>query len=545
MNLSKFVSSDIEDVINVRLCEDNVLEFKIHPSGENGTMWIKENTIARQTLRSKKFKSFFENQGDNIHDSDDLRNLLKENININQHDLDDDVDIDESKEHGKMIKLKIKNKTALFSIEQLRVLSYFNVMFCDRWMKNRNLEKTIIDIFGENNDNSSNINNIHSFDFIHLKWLLKCGKVSKIRDDLPRDCELIEGLINCNDFLMNKQDSIINVETLVDYFKTSKPRMSPSDTRKLKQEATNTVLLQALNCYIQELDDKLQEMRRDLANNHSTIESLSRIRFDNTTALLLLKEKLQFEIEKNVQEKTTSIMIKNFTNKDDYVSLINSVNKKYLLTQMEPLIKIIDEINDPEIESYKICISNDIHATIQGCLSKGIHNIDPEDVNFQARLLGACMAKWKLCFRSGRAMIRPCAVFGNRLLQLNTHGIEQFTTMVFGTNDLLVKESIREITRKNHCQLRKMCLLNCSHEWIVNNMELWFPTIHKNDKQSVEWIMNDIVNSMNSDRAWNFGIYLTKYIAYKWNSKDKFPQQYLDFLKNDLEIDWDLMCDNE
>ena len=409
-------------------------------------------------------------------------------------------------------------------------------MFSDRWMKNRNLEKTTIDIFGENNDNDSNSNNnnnIHTFNFIHLKWLLKCAKVSKIGVDLPRDCELIEGLINCNDFLRNKQDSIINVETLVNYFKTSKPRRSPSDTRKLKQQATNTVLIQPLNTYIQELHDKLQkfEMRRDLANNHSTIESLSRIRFDNTTAMLLLKEKLQFEIEKNAQEKTISIKIKNFTNRNDYVSLINRVNKKYLLTQMEPLVKIIDEINDAQIESYKICIANDIHATIQGCLSQGIHNIDPADVNFQTKLLGACMAKWKLCFRSGRAMIRPCAVFGNRLTQLSTDGIEQFTTMVFGTNDLLVKESIRDITRKNHCQLRKMCLLRCSHEWIVNNMELWFPTMHKNDKQSVEWIINDIVNSMNSDAAWNVGIYLTKYTAYKWKSKDKFPQQYLDFLK--------------
>ena len=37
--------------------------------------------------------------------------MLKENINQR-----DDVDVDESKEHGEMIKLKIKNKTALFSI---------------------------------------------------------------------------------------------------------------------------------------------------------------------------------------------------------------------------------------------------------------------------------------------------------------------------------------------------------------------------------------------------------------------------------------------
>ena len=601
--MPKFVSNDIEDVINVRLCEDDLLEFKIHPSGENGTMWIKESVIARQTLRSKKFKSFFENQGDDICDIDDLRNLLKENINQND-DYDDDVE-EESEDNNmnanetkaddcERIKIKINNKIKWCGIKSLRKLSYFDAMFSDRWMKNRDLKTAAIDLFGENNSNSndnSNNNDNNNFDFIHLEWLLKCVKVSKIRDDLPRDCELIEGLINCNDFLMNKQDSIINVESLVKYFKKSKPRMTPDERRLLRRDAKHPVLKQALKNYKQEFVDKIQEMRTDLANNHSTIQSLSKIQFDNKTAIMLLKEKLKFTIKKIENRKILSISIENFTNTQDYINLLQLIKKdsdKYSLSQIDSLMNVIDEINKPEHHLYTLkvplvrkvlvsCVQNLIDGysgKIQRARREQSVNVNYNMDDHRLRLLSLFTARWKLvffCRHSFAFFLNAEAIFESLLQNLvagdrdsdsdakGVEFVEKFATFVFEINDAIMKryspndstnlsdESKLELETglKNVYKMWKMCLLNCSDEWIVNNMELWFPIVHENDKHSVEWIMKDLVNDMDSATAWNFGIYLTKYIAYKWDSKDKFPQKYLDFLKNDLEINWNLTYDQE
>ena len=90
-------------------------------------------------------------------------------------------------------------------------------------------------------------------------------------------------------------------------------------------------------------------------------------------------------------------------------------------------------------------------------------------------------------------------------------------------------------------KLWKLCLIKCRDEWIVNNAKLWFPIVNKYDKNSVEWILNDIVGKMNAQMAGDFGIYLTKYIAYEWNGKDNLCQTYLDFLKNELGINWKLI----
>ena len=93
---------------------------------------------------------------------------------------------------------------------------------------------------------------------------------------------------------------------------------------------------------------------------------------------------------------------------------------------------------------------------------------------------------------------------------------------------------------ESYYKLLKRCLLKCSHEWLIKNAPKWFPIVHEGDDKSVEWIIKDIIGNMNTDCAFDFGIYLTKYIASKWKTKNNFPQQYLDFLRDDLEINWAL-----
>ena len=88
--------------------------------------------------------------------------------------------------------------------------------------------------------------------------------------------------------------------------------------------------------------------------------------------------------------------------------------------------------------------------------------------------------------------------------------------------------------------LLKTCLLKCSHKWLNINAEIWFPIIQEKDKNSFKWIINDIIYKMSTDDNFQFGLYLMKYIMYKWDGKQYFASEYLLFLKKYLGISWEL-----
>ena len=87
----------------------------------------------------------------------------------------------------------------------------------------------------------------------------------------------------------------------------------------------------------------------------------------------------------------------------------------------------------------------------------------------------------------------------------------------------------------------KRSLLQCSDEYIAKNAQKWFPIFHENNENNKEWILNEMIANMNTQSRFDFGIYLTKYISFDCTQTDKFPKEYFDFLKHDLEIEWDIV----
>lgn len=45
---------------------------------------------------------------------------------------------------------------------------------------------------------------------------------------------------------------------------------------------------------------------------------------------------------------------------------------------------------------------------------------------------------------------------------------------------------------------------------------------------------------MGSQEKFHVGLYLTDYIMYQWDDAKQFPQEYLNFLKQELGIEWKL-----
>ena len=189
-------------------------------------------------------------------------------------------------------------------------------------MSDKDLTTTTIDVFGNNDQSSTQV----AFDFDHLEWLLKCAELGKISLKLPTQRDILEGLINCNDFLMNKQDSIVNVNSLINYFKNVKPKLNGKQRRSLLQDTNNNTLKHAMARYTKQLEIKMSQMRQELAKSHSQIQSISNIQFDSDTAFILLQQKFKTSvtalIDRHDRRRKIRIQICGFTDKSEYLNLI-------------------------------------------------------------------------------------------------------------------------------------------------------------------------------------------------------------------------------
>ena len=160
-------------------------------------------------------------------------------------------------------------------------------MFSKRWLNNnKNSQSRSINLFGNTSDNANNSN--VNFTIYDISVLLKCVEMQKIPLNVTPQCDVLEGLINCNDFLMNKQDSVITVESLINFFKTVKPRFTRKQKYRILRKAKNELLIKALKIYEKEWDDKMENMRQDMAKNHVNIRSINNVAFDHKTSLLII-----------------------------------------------------------------------------------------------------------------------------------------------------------------------------------------------------------------------------------------------------------------
>lgn len=320
--MSQLTLSKISEILDARLNDNHGLEFNVRLAGENGTTWIEQDRIAAQTLNCKKFRTFYQTKDQSIQTATGLIQHLKQQMQANEfHNNINDENISQSSCES-MVKVKLGSKTLSYSIDRLRSLSYFKALLSDRWLKNRDLQETTIDILSENRNLN---NNNGEFNFTHLDWLLKCALLETIPHDMPAELGILEGLINCDDYLMDKQDSIVNVDSLADFLSNMRPRFTRDDHQRLLSNTNNDILKKALNIFNQQMESKINQMRLELIDNHASIVGMRDIVFDNKTAFLLLKEKLKIILEKNGNnDSSIRIRIKDFNSnrKQDYMHLI-------------------------------------------------------------------------------------------------------------------------------------------------------------------------------------------------------------------------------
>ena len=166
---------------------------------------------------------------------------------------------------------------------------------------------------------------------------------------------------------------------------------------------------------------------------------------------------------------------------------------------------------------------------------------------FESMLVKTCKTVWRLCGDMNMYWRNAYSSFSIPVNKLNNARTQEFFELILDKHaqygrayELEEHVQQRETALYGYYTLWRICLWKCNDDWIVGKANQWFPSVHKYDKTSVEWIMRDLVKRMNSDNACKFGIYLTNYISFQRDTKEEFPKQYLDFLRDELGINWEI-----
>ena len=102
----------------------------------------------------------------------------------------------------------------------------------------------------------------------------------------------------------------------------------------------------------------------------------------------------------------------------------------------------------------------------------------------------------------------------------------------------------------------------CGPDFLVTNAKLWFPILYQipidhssyiENEGYDEIIFNEIIPKLNTQLAFDFGLYLVDFIVYKQrkdenknendsdNQKSNFDKRYFEFVKNSVGITWELL----
>ena len=236
MSSTRLCSNTISEISKVKLNaqDSNIVEFCIKKKDCQDFEWVQHTNINHQSLSSKKFKSFYVKLDQNIIDFKSLTDFLTKrnsnnNNNNNSHSQPENSDHNQASLDSEnrsinnkynTIRLQIQHCIKEYDIGELKQLSYFNVMFSQRWMKNRD-KNEIIKIFDNDNSNANVI-----FNFNDLELLLQCARIDKIPATVKPDRKTLEGLMKCHDFCMNGNDIILDEDILINYFKSTIPAIS-------------------------------------------------------------------------------------------------------------------------------------------------------------------------------------------------------------------------------------------------------------------------------------------------------------------------------
>lgn len=377
------------------------------------------------------------------------------------------------------ITVKINRKEESISKKKLKLLSYFRSIFAQRWSSNRSSALTAINI-GED----------LKFDCTHLKWLLKCVSLGKISLNSSWGPKNLEGLINCDDFFTDKQESVINTHSIIEYIESVVPRPNIQQ-RLLLQKTKNAKLKTAMERYVQQSQKKIKEMQLELVKNHSKIQAMDHIRLDHDTSFMLLKEKLKFNYEKYKYTKLFKIKIINFRNKEEYMNLIDNCHKRKLTCDLDEIYDFIFEIDKPENQLQELYMNLDQYAVVEQLLDKILtlrtylaeskKHMDQQ--LFQARLLATCKVAWRLYDDLYRPLPNADDKFKYTIGYMKNTMVQEFTLFLLSKHanycHWYKRLTCHESAKSNYYRLLKRCLQRCSKQWLQENAPKWFPIMVK------------------------------------------------------------------
>lgn len=171
-----------------------------------------------------------------------------------------------------IVKVFIGSTCKYYDVERLKQLSYFDALLSSRWQQRMNSIASGIVIFenssnintGNNNsnnqdekknsdaeqlqqsiNNSGSINNF-PFQLEHIDYLLQTIESRSIPLCMPCSGSMLDQLINCYQFMMNKECIVINSDIIATYLKRIQPPLFMKDLQLLLKSVNSKIAINGI-----------------------------------------------------------------------------------------------------------------------------------------------------------------------------------------------------------------------------------------------------------------------------------------------------------
>ena len=507
--------------------------------------------------------------------------------------------------------IEIGENSANFNIEKLKRLDYFQALFSDRWMRERKDATTSVDtsqkieIFDKNQQ--------PPFELQDLALLLQCYEMNRIPNNISLDLHQLESLAKCSDFFSyqspnnnhnNKQSKLkINKNKIIKYLKCRIPPITAAERKQWAIDCDNKLVREAINEYNQSLQNHISMIESNTLilsgaavptspdeKKENDNKKLLKIKFDSDTAARLFKSK--FIITYDTPEDNNLaylIRIDGFDKKlwdhlyglfdichywhyfgNDIATLVHTlgcVGRGYCHSGLEDFYPFYCESEEWDV--LENILDHLLEFLVQSAQNNGKNEQFKNDVDPSipptVTIYSVLIAYFNIYHSYDKIFWKIHKSLSATVSCLSQSECQHFTILflltkllyVFDRNE--IKEPTFAIARKEWYTLLEQLIRSCSAHFLVSNARLWFPVVHKADETPTNadcWddiVLDQIIPKLNTQLAFEFGLYLVDFIVYcqKENSKkagntdtannSNFDQRYFDFLKNSVGITWNLL----
>ena len=468
------------------------------------------------------------------------------------------------------IKVRLGKETCSFTIDELEAMQYFEILFSDRW--HGTPEKgSIVTPFDEKEP---------LFTISDMKLLLRVISHKKIPSDLRLSVQQMQQLINCDTFLMGREN-IVDEVMLIEYLKNAKNGWNADQRDKMEEECTNQILKHAFKTYNNELNKLKNELRSKIVGRAHKI-NLNLIGFDGGTNDAMFEKMFQLSYDHYADYDVKISMVNESKDQikklkklwDDRVYSTNNINNgndssddsnnnnrpnilrpvvtliNTLVDYFAPLAKRTIKVKDPNLHDFLCSMINDI---MDDMLSGRIQSNYGDGL----MLANIIKAEFRLVYEYGQSYDnaygkykplleaccqRECEMIMQFILHQNQHYRQNYNN--------IASDSEEETKTKLNlwAKLIDFGIRQCGARFIVRYMDLWFPITRgedANDEYLINKKMDNIINHMGTNNKFQIALILCEYLTYSWTGQGKPPSQYEQFIKDQIGWDWKLYALND